>query len=78
LAGPAPLSAKQGSHPVFETASVFVRFDHIARLIVNANYRMMCAAVMLGITDALTCAIQRVSAQLGLSKPAPQTVLNDQ
>src|SRR5215813_3575587 len=34
------------THPLFEIAGVFVRLDHIVRCIVNANHRIMRAAVM--------------------------------
>jgi hypothetical protein len=32
---------KKANSPVFELARVLVRFDHVARIIVNANHRAM-------------------------------------
>ena len=44
----------------FEVALVLVRFDHVARFIVNADHRVMRAAVMLCVAD---CIIRRVIPQ---------------
>jgi len=37
----------------FEVARVLVRFDQIARFIVNANHSMMRSAAMLGVSDCV-------------------------
>jgi hypothetical protein len=39
---------------LFEIAGVLVRFDHVARFIVNANHGIMRAAEMLDIADCVT------------------------
>ena len=39
------------SSPVFEITHVLVRFDHVARFIVNANHGVMRAAVEFGVID---------------------------
>jgi hypothetical protein len=44
LAGSAT-GSKQKTSPLFEIARLLVRFDYVARLIVNADHSMMYAAV---------------------------------
>jgi hypothetical protein len=84
-----------------EIANVLVRFDHIARFIVNANHSISEAVNAMLLNEflkehrkneeqeatiarqqkqieALTVGLQKVSAQLEASKPAPQVVANDQ
>jgi len=33
---------KKSTSPLFEIACVLVRFNHVARFIVNANYSIIC------------------------------------
>ena len=37
----------------FEVASVFVRLNHVARVIVNANYSIMRTAAMRSVADCV-------------------------
>ena len=46
-----------GSLRLFEIAGVFVRFDHVARVIVNANHRIVWTAVKLCVADCVTALI---------------------
>jgi hypothetical protein len=38
---------------LFELASVFMRLDHVARFVVNANHGVMRPAVKLGVVDCI-------------------------
>jgi len=44
-------------HPAPELARVFVRFDHVASGIANADHNVMSAAAVLGVPD---CVFRRV------------------
>jgi hypothetical protein len=48
---------------LFEIARVLVRFDHIARGIVNANDGVMRTAVLLGIADCVRNGLRSVIRQ---------------
>jgi hypothetical protein len=39
--------------PLFEIALVLVRFDHVARIIINANHGPMCSPAKLGVVDCI-------------------------
>jgi len=42
---------KRDPSPLFEIASVLVRFDHVASIIVNVNHSVMRVAVEFGVID---------------------------
>jgi hypothetical protein len=39
---------------------VFVRFDHVARVIIHANHSIMWSAVMLGVADCVADCVRLV------------------
>ena len=47
------LNEETGNSPLFELACMLVRFDHIARCVVNVNHSIVRAAVKLCVSDCV-------------------------
>jgi hypothetical protein len=47
--------------PLFEIASVLVRLDHVASVIINANHGIVGAAEKLGVADCIRLAVPKAT-----------------
>ena len=55
-----PIAARTRLQSLLEIACVVVRRDHVARLIVNANYSIMPSAVLFGVADRIAGSVWSV------------------